>query len=151
MASPFDSPQTPTCEAPGRGVVWVLSAAAAAVVIAAWFVLLAHLVLVVRAEFGLAQVVREANAFAELPQVTQRELLGYTGRQLQARGFQKASIRLAPQQSRTQPRMINSIKAQPGGPAMGATQRIVAVLLDEADMVQHSRSQNGRGFLYRDK
>lgn len=150
MASPFDSPQafdSQAFDAHQRGVAWMLSATAAAVVIAAWLVLLAHLLLIVRAEFRLAQVVQDANAFAELPQVTRSELLGYTGRQLQKHGFKNGKIRLAPAPSRTRKLTVQSVQAEPGGTVVTATQRVVGLLLSEPTVVQHPQPPNKHRFL----
>jgi hypothetical protein len=73
-------------------VVWVLGAAVAAAAIAAWLTVVLHLALVVRAELKLAKIVRQANAFAELPGVDSRELSSYAHRRLGAASLHSSRV-----------------------------------------------------------
>jgi hypothetical protein len=109
--SPYDSPQT--TESAPRGVLWVLQAAGATLAIAAWGVLLLHVVLVVRAEHRLATVLDRAEHFSQLPGVTERELVDYAHRQLGRQQFDGGTLKLgvAPHSRIT----VEGVKAQPSG------------------------------------
>jgi hypothetical protein len=94
-----------------RGVLWVLRGAVAAAAIAAWLIVLLHLVLVVQAELRLAETVRQANAFANLPRVDSGELAEYTHRRLAAAGFQASRVTVAAQPHRPGKLTIEKIEA----------------------------------------
>lgn len=108
---PYDPPQT--TESAPRGVLWVLQAAGATLAIAAWGVLLLHVVLVVRAESRLARVLENAEQFSQLPGVTERELVDYTHRQLGRQQFDGGTLKLGvmPHSRVT----VEGVKAQPSG------------------------------------
>ncbi len=78
-----------------RGVGWVLRAVGATLAIAAWLTVLLHLALVVRAEMQLAHILRQSNAFADLPQVDSRELAEYAQRRLATAGLEASRVTVA--------------------------------------------------------
>ncbi|MCO6044007.1 hypothetical protein NG895_08810 [Aeoliella sp. ICT_H6.2] len=92
MSSPYASPVA--SDLPVRGTWWVLRGAAALVAIAAWLVLLAHVLLFVRAEQRLDQVLEDANRFSQLPRMSRSELVGYTHRRLAEQGFRHGKVRV---------------------------------------------------------
>lgn len=121
MSSPYASPQA--VDTPIRGIAWVLRGAAALMAIAAWLVLLLHVLLLVRAEHRLDQVVSDANRFAQLPGMTSAELTNYTQRLLAENGLQgKVQLGSYP---RTSPRfMVDEIQAKPSGGVLQLTGQV---------------------------
>ncbi|MDA8746155.1 hypothetical protein N9N28_16135 [Rubripirellula amarantea] len=123
MASPYASPLA--SDLPTRGVLWVLHTAGATLAIAAWMVLLLHVVLVVRAEQRLARVVADANVFAELPEVTPSELTDYTHRRLARQGFSQGQVRLVfrrPACNGGDKIQVHEVHARPTGTAIKLTE-----------------------------
>lgn len=108
------------CPPSPRGVLWVLRAAMAMVAIAAWLTILLHLVLVVRAERQLAAIVRQANAFAELPQVDARELGGYLERRLDVAGVRPVRVQLDADAARVGKLRVADIEVAAADVAPGA-------------------------------
>lgn len=111
MLSPYAPPQTDV--PPSRGVLWVLRSAAALLAIAAWLVLMLHLVLILRAEFKLREVMQQASAFSELPQISQAELVSYVGRRTSGQGFAAAQIAIVSDFQNAKWR-VEAIEAAPG-------------------------------------
>lgn len=93
MTSPYASPAA--SDLPTRNLWWVLRAAVAAVALGAWLVLMLHVFLVARAEYRLRQVLEQSQAFAQLPQMTPAEILGYTRRQFHEQSLAGGQVRLA--------------------------------------------------------
>ncbi|QDU54289.1 hypothetical protein [Aeoliella mucimassa] len=101
MLSPYAPPQAdPPVAAdrdlPTRGMLWVLQAAVALLAIGAWLVLLLHVVLIVRAEYRLQAMLKQASAFSELPQVSRPELASYVDRRLTSAGLAGAQVTIVP-------------------------------------------------------
>ena len=128
--SPYQSPQT--SDAAPRGVLWVLKAAGATLALAAWGVLLLHVVLVVRAEHRLAAVLENAGQFSKLPDVSQTELVDYTQRQLGRQRFEGATLKLGVVPG---PRLtVEGVKAKPSGWLARLTQSSVGWLTGESSV-----------------
>ncbi len=106
-ATPVDS----SC--PRVGVTWVVQTAIALLAIAAWLTVLLHLAIIVRAELKLAQIVRQSNAFAELPSVDSRELAGYAHRRISAAGLQAKRVQMAGRSAQSGKLQVTSIEATP--------------------------------------
>lgn len=115
MPSPYASPQA--SDVPVRSVWWVLRCAAALVAIAAWLVLLLHVLLLVRAEYRLERVLEDANRFSKLPEMSVAELSRYTHRHLSEQGLQDGKLRVASDYS------VHQIEAKPAGGVLGWTER----------------------------
>jgi hypothetical protein len=126
--SPYESPQA--TETAPRGVLWVLQAAGATLAIAAWGVLLLHVVLVVRAEYRLAAVLENAEHFSQLPGVTETELVDYTHRQLGRQQFEGGTLKLGvvPTSRIT----VEGVKAQPASWLSRVTGSAVSWLAGES-------------------
>ncbi len=79
-----------------RNTYWVLRTAAALLVIAVWLALLLQMAVTIQAETRLGNILREANAFAELPNVRRDELLTFVTRRTERAGWRKATIQILP-------------------------------------------------------
>lgn len=140
--SPYESPQV--AETAPRGVLWVLQAAGATLAIAAWGVLLLHVVLVVRAEHRLAAVLEKAERFSQLPGVTESELVDYTHRQLGRHRFEAGKLKLgAVPQSRV---TVEGVKARPAGWLSRVTSTTVNWLAGESAVEVGASDNPSPGF-----
>ena len=72
---------------------------AVTVVIAAWLVVLIQIALIVRAEVAMQQILRQANAFAELPSVRPSELQRFVAQRAKLAGWRGAQVWVAPRHS----------------------------------------------------
>lgn len=140
MQSPYASPVASSAQ-PAHGVWWVLRAAAALLAIAAWLVLLLHVLLLVRAELRLQQVLEDANRFAKLPDMSTTELGNYTHRRLMEEGFCEGKITLARGYA------VAQIDAKPAGRALAITEVLTTWLTPPARLQSGGPPDSGWPFL----
>lgn len=74
----------------------VLQAAAVVGFFAAWLFVVAHAGLILAAEWRLAAMLREANQFARLPQVSSQELTQVVAGQVEAAGWGRPRVLIMP-------------------------------------------------------